>query len=52
MIQRKIKQLIKNDFFEGDIIMLMGARQVGKTTLYETLSGVLSRNGIDRGVTR
>lgn len=37
MIQRKIKQLIKNDFFEGDIIMLMGARQVGKTTLYESV---------------
>ena len=35
MIQREISQLIKNDFFKGDIIVLMGARQVGKTTLFD-----------------
>ncbi|MBR6174957.1 MAG: ATP-binding protein [Bacteroidales bacterium] len=37
MIQREISQLIRNDFFKGDIIVLMGARQVGKTTLLENL---------------
>ena len=35
MIQREILQLIKNDFFKGDVIVLMGARQVGKTTLLD-----------------
>lgn len=35
MIQREISQLIKNDFFKGDVIVLMGARQVGKTTLLD-----------------
>ena len=37
MIHRIIEQRIKNDFNKGDIITLMGARQVGKTTLYETI---------------
>lgn len=35
MIQRTITQLIKNDFYKGKIITLMGARQVGKTTLFD-----------------
>lgn len=35
MIQRTITQLIKNDFHKGKIITLMGARQVGKTTLFD-----------------
>ena len=35
MIQREISQLIKNNLFKGDIIILMGARQVGKTTLFD-----------------
>ena len=33
MIQRDIGQIIKNDFYKGKILVLMGARQVGKTTL-------------------
>lgn len=37
MIHRKIEKLIRNDFHKGEIITLMGARQVGKTTLYDAL---------------
>ena len=37
MIKRTIEQLIKNDFNKGKIITLMGARQVGKTTLFDSL---------------
>ena len=37
MIERKIGQLIKNDFNKGKAIVLMGARQVGKTTLFAHL---------------
>lgn len=48
MIHRTIEQLIKNDFGRGKIIALMGARQVGKTTLFDNLThgmeGVLSLN--------
>ena len=32
MIQRIASQLIKNDFNKGKAIVVMGARQVGKTT--------------------
>lgn len=39
MIHRIIEQLIKNDFGKGKIIALMGARQVGKTTLFDSLTG-------------
>ena len=39
MIERKIGQLIKNDFGKGKAIVLMGARQVGKTTLFDHLVG-------------
>lgn len=39
MIERKITQLIKNDFNKGKAIVLMGARQVGKTTLFDHLVG-------------
>ena len=37
MIHRTIEQLIKNDLGRGKIIALMGARQVGKTTLFNSL---------------
>ena len=37
MIHRIIEQLIKNDFGRGEIIVLMGARQVGKTTLFDSV---------------
>ena len=37
MIQRKTSELIKNDFFKGKIIVMSGARQVGKTTLFEEM---------------
>ena len=38
MIHREIKQLIKNDFGKGKAIVLLGAQQVGKTTLFEQLT--------------
>lgn len=48
MIHRTIEQLIENDFGKGKIITIMGARQVGKTTLYDTIAkdmdGVLRLN--------
>lgn len=37
MIHRIIEQLIKNDFGRGKIIVLLGARQVGKTTLFDSV---------------
>lgn len=37
MIHRIIEQVIKNDFGRGKIIVLMGARQVGKTTLFDSV---------------
>lgn len=48
MIHRIIEQLIKNDFGRGKIIVLIGARQVGKTTLFDSVvrgsSNVLKLN--------
>ena len=38
MIQRDISNIIKNDFHKGKVLVLMGARQVGKTTLFQELS--------------
>lgn len=38
MIQRKIVQHIENDFGKGKIIVMVGARQVGKTTLFNELT--------------
>ena len=38
MIERKIGQLIKNDFNKGKAIVLMGARQVGKTSVVQALA--------------
>lgn len=38
MIHRIIEQQIKNDFSRGKAIVVMGARQVGKTTLLENIA--------------
>lgn len=38
MIARSIEKQIVNDYNKGKIIVLTGARQVGKTTLYDQLS--------------
>lgn len=38
MIDRIIEQDIKNDIDSGKIIVLIGARQVGKTTLFDQIS--------------
>ena len=37
MIHRIIEQLVENNFGRGKIIVLMGARQVGKTTLFDSV---------------
>lgn len=36
-ITREITHQIKNDFFKGKVVIITGARQVGKTTLVNTL---------------
>ncbi len=38
MIQRQIESSLKQDFGQGKVILLLGARQVGKTTMIEALS--------------
>lgn len=38
MIDRSISDLIEKDFSKGKILLLMGPRQVGKTTLFEHLA--------------
>lgn len=38
MINRALEQSIENDFGKGKIIVLMGARQVGKTTLFDKIT--------------
>ena len=38
MIERKLHKVIKNRFFNGKAIVLIGARQVGKTTLLHELT--------------
>ncbi len=55
-IQREIQKSLLNDFFKGKVIILAGARQVGKTTLVETIlkgkEGLISFNAdnpTDRG---
>ena len=37
MIERVIESAILNDFLRKKVIVLLGARQVGKTTLLESL---------------
>lgn len=55
-IQREIQKPLLDDFFKGKIIIIAGARQVGKTTLVETIlkdrEGLISFNAdnpTDRG---
>jgi len=38
MIQRAIFEHVKKAFFQGNVIIIYGARQVGKTTLVKTLA--------------
>ena len=38
MIERKLHRVIKDRFFKGKAIVLIGARQVGKTTLLQELT--------------
>ena len=38
MIQRQIESSLKQDFGQGKVILLLGVRQVGKTTMIEALS--------------
>jgi len=38
MIQRKLVDVIRKDFFRGKVIAILGPRQSGKTTLLEQLS--------------
>jgi ABC-type multidrug transport system ATPase subunit len=37
MIQRTLNSVITGQFGKGKVILLMGARQVGKTTLFKSL---------------
>ncbi len=39
MVSRKIEELIRQDFGKGKAVLILGARQVGKTTLLKQLSG-------------
>lgn len=39
MISRKIISIIRKHFFKGKVIQLLGARQVGKTTLLQEMVG-------------
>lgn len=41
-IQRQIASQIINDFFKGKIIIILGARQVGKTTLIKSITSKLT----------
>ncbi|MFW6246400.1 MAG: ATP-binding protein [Tangfeifania sp.] len=43
MLKRAIEDLILSKFFSGKSILLLGARQVGKTTLLRQLSGSLKK---------
>ncbi len=49
MINRFLSEIIKNKLFKGKVIILLGARQVGKTTLLKEIltknEGVLWLNG-------
>ena len=37
MIQRKLQETIENKLFKGKAIIVIGARQVGKSTLFQHL---------------
>jgi predicted AAA+ superfamily ATPase len=43
-IKRQIENNIEKDFFKGKIIVLLGARQVGKSTLIRMLPSCVSHN--------
>lgn len=43
-IKRQIETLIEKDFFKAKVIILLGARQVGKSTLISMLPGCKSNN--------
>ena len=49
MIERTLYKTIENKLFNGKVVVLVGARQVGKTTLLKQLlrqkEGVLWLNG-------
>ena len=51
-INRTIEESLKSDFFKGKIIILVGPRQVGKTTLInhilENYSSIITFSGDDR----
>lgn len=47
LIKRQLQQIIKDRLFHGKAIILIGARQVGKTTLFEQIL-----NDPDLGVTK
>ncbi|MEN9389426.1 MAG: hypothetical protein RLY61_510, partial [Candidatus Parcubacteria bacterium] len=42
MLTRKLKRPIQKDFFKGKAIILVGARQVGKTTLIQEIQQLLA----------
>ena len=42
MIERKLKEVLNSRLFTGKAIILIGARQVGKTTLLKELTGDMS----------
>lgn len=46
MFQRKLKERLKEDCFTGKVILLIGARQVGKTTLLKQLIKELDEQSI------
>ncbi len=46
MIQRKIQSEIEKKLFRGKIIILTGARQVGKTTLIKNIANQFENNSI------
>ena len=46
MIERKIFSTIKKDFFQGKAIILVGARQTGKTTLLKKLTTGFQTNEV------
>ena len=48
MYNRSIQKNIETHLFHGDVIMLIGPRQVGKTTLVETLVSEASTSEVIR----
>jgi predicted AAA+ superfamily ATPase len=48
MYQRTLKNTIESYLFDGKIIILLGPRQVGKTTLVDDILVTRSENGVVR----